>query len=98
MSNVPRQRRGPAPGAMPGMPAGLVKVRRERLEYEGAAVALSVLFHILLFVFILNYNVRATPTIEAKPFQFKVSRVDMPFVPLPQIGRASCRERVLSVV
>lgn len=83
MSNIPRQRLGPAPGAMPGMPAGVAKVRRERLEYEGAAVVLSVFFHILMFVFFLNYNVRATPAMEAKPFQFKVSRVDMPFVPLP---------------
>jgi hypothetical protein len=58
-------------------------VQRERLEYEGAAVAVSVIFHILLFVLFLNYNVRATPGVEDKPFQFKVSRVDMPMPQLP---------------
>ncbi|MCX7825509.1 MAG: hypothetical protein N2689_08110, partial [Verrucomicrobiae bacterium] len=86
MSHIPRQRPGPYPGRPPipaAGPVGPAKVRRERLEYEGAAVVLSVLFHILLFIFLLNYNVRATPMIEEKPFQFKVSRVDMPFAPVP---------------
>lgn len=59
------------------------KLRRERLEYEGAAVAISVIFHILLFIFVINYNVAATPVPQQRPFRFKVSKVEAPLVNVP---------------
>ena len=58
-------------------------LRRERLEYEGAAVAVSVIFHILLFVFLIHYDTGVTVPAEQKPFRFKVSKVEMPLLALP---------------
>jgi hypothetical protein len=59
------------------------KLRRERLEYEGAAVAISVIFHILLFIFFIHYNVGATPVAQERPFRFKISKVNTPMANLP---------------
>ncbi|MBI5397354.1 MAG: hypothetical protein HZA91_18810 [Verrucomicrobia bacterium] len=58
-------------------------VQRERLEYEGTAVAISVVFHIALFVLLVNYSVRAVPSLERQPLRFKVSKIEMPLAPLP---------------
>ncbi len=57
--------------------------QRERLEYEGAAVAISVVFHIVLFVLLIHFNVAATPGTEREPIRFKVSKIEMPLLPLP---------------
>jgi Mg-chelatase subunit ChlD len=58
-------------------------VRRERLEYEGTAVAISVVFHIVLFVILVNLNASPVATEERQPLRFKVSKIDMPLAPLP---------------
>ena len=69
------------------------KLRRERLEYEGAAVAISVIFHILLFVFLIHYNVGAAPVAQERPFRFKVSKVEMPMVALPPVPEPTPEEK-----
>lgn len=58
-------------------------VRRERLEYEGTAVAISVVFHIVLFVLLVNLNVRSEASLEREPVRVKLSKIEMPLAPLP---------------
>ncbi len=72
------------------------KLRRERLEYEGAAVAVSVIFHILLFVFLIHYNVDATPVVKERQFRFKVSKVEMPMVALPPVPEQTPEEKAVA--
>ncbi|MCX6900354.1 MAG: VWA domain-containing protein [Verrucomicrobia bacterium] len=72
------------------------KLRRERLEYEGAAVAVSVIFHILLFVFLINYNVGTLPVAQQRQFRFKISKVEMPMVALPPAPEPTPEEKAVA--
>lgn len=72
------------------------KLRRERLEYEGAAVAISVIFHILLFIFLIHYNVDSTPVVKERQFRFKISKVEMPMVALPPVPEQTPEEKAVA--
>ncbi|MFA5192353.1 MAG: VWA domain-containing protein [Verrucomicrobiia bacterium] len=73
------------------------KLRRERLEYEGAAVAVSVIFHILLFVFLIHYSGGAAPVAtKERPVRFKVSKVEMPMVALPLAPEPAPEEKAVA--
>jgi von Willebrand factor type A domain len=72
------------------------KLRRERLEYEGAAVAISVIFHILLFLLLIHANFGTAAPVEQKPFRFKVSKVEMPLMAMPPPPEPTPEEKAVA--
>ena len=68
-------------------------LRRERLEYEFAALIISVVFHMVLIMVLIHCNFGAPLPVEQKPFRFKVSKVQMPLTALPPLPEPAPEEQ-----